>query len=311
MANCQTCGAESQLYLCNPCIGDLQDQLTALHTGRTTTETLRHGRTASGGQWRIERDRRAPGLLQCLEESATGQTNFGNDTRRVKTDEAPIRFNTRATKLITDIRKLLQFAAICFEPVYTPINPNDTAGYALWLSEHVHDLALVDGIGQFQHRLKNHIDKIWRTIERPPAPKFCGQCDTMTDGKICGPALYAPRDAIEITCPTCKTTHNIEKLYNRTLNNADNKNFPREVLIGNQRTTNGEHYTTGIMGELDEFVPWRTFHSWTFEGHLRPRQYLRPNGRRGLNRHTEDDIAEYRLADVRKLRRQTRKAKTA
>lgn len=178
-----------------------------------------------------------------------------------------------------------------------------TADLALELAANVHVIARRPDAGQCYAQIKAIVDDIEKVINRPPAPRFCGQCDTLIERKICGLALYAPRDAIETTCPKCRTTHNIEKLYNRTLNNADNKTFPREVLIGNQRTDSPERYTTGIMGELGEFVHWRTFNRWIREHRIRPRQYLRPNGRRGLTRHTADDIPEYLLADVRKVKR--------
>lgn len=191
-----------------------------------------------------------------------------------------------------------------------------TTDLALQLAANVHAIARRLDAGACYAQIKALVDDIEKVINRPPAPRFCGQCDTMIDRKICGLALYAPRDATEVVCPNplCRTVHNIEKLYNRTLNSADYKTFPRDVLIGNQRV-DAERYTTGIMGELGEFVHWQTFNRWIRDGQLRPRQYLRPNGRRGLTRHTADDTPEYLLADVRKIKRRmdrkTGKTKTA
>lgn len=191
-----------------------------------------------------------------------------------------------------------------------------TADLALHLAANVHAIARRPDAGACYTQIKAIVDDIERVINRPPAPRFCGQCDTMIERKICGLALYAPRDAIEVTCPNplCRTTHNIERLYNRTLNNAENKTFPREVLIGNQRT-DADRYTTGIMGELGEFVHWRTFARWVREHQLKPAIWVRPNGRRVFTRHSSEDTPEYRLADVRKVKRhmdrKTGKAKTA
>lgn len=179
-----------------------------------------------------------------------------------------------------------------------------TADLALRLAANVHVIARRPDAGQCYAQIKQIVDDIEKVINRPPAPRFCGQCDTLIERKICGLALYAPRDAIEVTCPNplCRTTHNIEKLYNRTLNNADNKYFPRDVLIGNQRV-DAERYTTGIMGELGEFVHWQTFNRWIREHQLKPAMWVRPNGRRVFTRHSPDDVPEYRLADVRKVKR--------
>ncbi|CQD03707.1 gp75 protein [Mycobacterium europaeum] len=191
-----------------------------------------------------------------------------------------------------------------------------TSDLALALAGNVPAIARRPDAGACFAQIKHLVDDIEKVINRPPAPRFCGQCDTMIDRKICGLALYAPRDALEVTCsnPLCRTVHNIERLYNRTLNNADNKTFPREVLIGNQRT-DAERYTTGIMGELDEFIHWQTFNRWIRDKQLKPAMWVRPNGRRVFTRHSTDDTPEYRLADVRKIKRamdrKTGKAKTA
>ena len=179
-----------------------------------------------------------------------------------------------------------------------------TSDLALALAGNVPAIARRPDAGACFAQIKHLVDDIEKVINRPPAPRFCGQCDTMIDRKICGLALYAPRDALEVTCsnPLCRTVHNIERLYNRTLNNADNKTFPREVLIGNQRT-DAERYTTGIMGELDEFIHWQTFNRWIRDKQLKPAMWVRPNGRRVFTRHSTDDTPEYRLADVRKIKR--------
>ncbi|OIN81648.1 hypothetical protein [Mycobacterium malmoense] len=176
---------------------------------------------------------------------------------------------------------------------------------ALLLAHNVHAIASHKDAGRCYHDIRDAITQIEHAINRPPAPRFCGQCDTKIDRKICGLALYAPRTAIEVTCPNpqCRTLHNIEKLYTRTLHNAETMTFPREVLIGNQRTDNPDRYTTGIMGELGEFVHWQTFNRWVRENRLRPATYVRPNGRRSFHRHTPQDTPEYRLADVRKTKR--------
>jgi hypothetical protein len=192
-----------------------------------------------------------------------------------------------------------------------------TATLALHLADNVHAIARIDQAGQFYAELRHAVDQIERCINRPPAPRFCGQCDTMLDRKMCGVLLYAPRDAVEVGCPNpeCCTVHNIEKLYARWLDYADGMSFPREILIGNQRTDNAELYHTGIMGGLDEFVPWQSFNRWIREHHLYAATYVQADGRRSTTRNTPSDIPEYRLADVRRIRRtmdrKTPKAKTA
>jgi len=309
MANseCKACQRPSQLFLCGDCETELADLLTELITDSRTKH-------------------RIPGILQDLQDAAAGQTRFGGGNRRDCGDDAPIRFSGRARDILADIRALLVDWASRLAKhtgiVFVPMDGHDTAAYALWLAHNAHTIAAIPTANRLLKRLR-HLTKTARhCVDRPAAPLFCGQCDTMMPNrKICGLALYAARDAIEVRCPNpaCRTLHNIEKLYNRTLNSADNKAFPKRVLVGNQRTDTPESYTTGIMGELDEFVSSGTFDRWLREKRFKPARYLRPcgqctnckarlphlceKGRRGFFRRSDSDIPEYLLADLRKVRR--------
>lgn len=296
--SCQSCDARSQLYLCRGCADELRELLVGLVTGGIVTDQMGH-------------ERRVPGLLEDLEDAATGQVRFDRPRRRERgaLAEAPLRFNTRARALIDEIRTELTTWATYIAAAYDNSAPAPAAGaavYAHWLADRTHTLAGVEGVGQLLRRLTHLTKQAKNRVDAPTSWRFCGQCDTMIGRKMCGLAIYAPRDAIEVICfnPECRTRHNVEKLYNRTLNSVDYRTFPREVLIGNQRTDSPERYTTGIMGELGEFVHHRTFRRWVSEGHVKPVFYLRPDGRRGVSRDSPDDVPEYRLSDVRNVKRQ-------
>jgi hypothetical protein len=79
---CQVCGSKSQLFLCRSHVEELGEMLASLVAGGTVTEAVMGGRTASGGEWRVERKRRLPGLLQHLQEAAVGQARHGSGTAR-------------------------------------------------------------------------------------------------------------------------------------------------------------------------------------------------------------------------------------
>lgn len=182
---------------------------------------------------------------------------------------------------------------------------------AKWLADNTHSLACDESAGQWKAQADDLVRKIKRVIDRPPAPKFCGQCDKMIDRKICGLMLYARPDAIEVTCSNsaCRTTHNIEQLYNRWRNSIDHQILPRERIIGNQRTDNPELYDTGIMGTLEEFVSWQQFNRWVRERHIKPIHYVRPNGRIVFFRRSADDTPHYRVGDVRNTLRRMANSK--
>ena len=177
-----------------------------------------------------------------------------------------------------------------------------------WLARHAEAIACGEDAADCLREITAMKPKIERVIDRPPAPRFCGQCDTRIDRKICGMMLWAPRDAIEVYCTNCKTTHNIAKLIERFKNSIDNQIVPKAKIIGNQQTANPELYDLGIMGALEEYVSWQQFNRWARDGHLKPVRYLRPGGRRGFFRHGPDDVPEYRVGDVRRVRRKMARA---
>lgn len=348
MNQCQVCTAKCQLFLCSTHTTELRDMLTSLASGGTVTETVYGGRTASGGGWRVERDRRLAGLLHHLSTAALGQTRLSSGGARrgarrdthlngertlashieqfpneTETDLEKARnqrerialnhalaaggINSRATRLLGDARELLVGAAT--RNGYAPLDMSDLAGTALWLAHSAADIAAHDDhAGQLHGSVNRLIGRIETAINRPVPPRFCGRCTTMVDREgreqRCELALYASREAIEVTCPGCDTVHNAEKLFNQQLVESEYLRFTREELIGNQRTNDGERYWTGLMGELGEFVHWRTFARWTAAGGaLKPDGFRRPDGRIGTSRRSPECQPVYRLSKVRKARR--------
>ena len=51
----------------------------------------------------------------------------------------------------------------------------------------------------------------------------------------------------------------------------------------------------------DYRIPKRTLQHWRTTGALRANQWLRPDGRLGLTRHSEADVPLYSWADVKRL----------
>lgn len=312
MTECQACSARAELYLCPHCIAELRADLLSLAQGPYVTTV--GGHTKSGGDWHIER--RTPGLLANLADVINRQTRTGRGSgHRKRGDEMPGLYEPdtengretrqgRATTLMHAAHKSLTTLVrdLCeSRGVTTPAT--DLEGCATFLARHAHALASTDSAGQTKRGIDTLCRRITKVIDRPPAPRLCGQCDHMDDGKMCRTMLYAHPDAIEISCPDCHTVHNVERLSTSWLGYIDEQILDRTAIIGNQRTSNPELYDTGIMGALDEEVHWQTFNRWVREGHLRAVRYVRPGGRRSFTRHTPDDLPEYRVGDVRAVRR--------
>ena len=330
MTQCQSCTAEATLFICPRCIDEFRAALLSLARGPEVAGRPTAGlldalndvvtrQTCLGGS--AGHRKRGDELPDLFEPHAADST--ADKVKLTRQGKASDLLQEARNKLTTTVRDVLETRGIEVRRAFKVVNrelvgpllpgwrraPGDwrptLPEIANWLAVHVHSLACDESAGIWKREVDGLVKRIEKVIDRPPAPRFCGQCDTKIDRKICGLMLYARRDAIEVTCPNpvCRTTHNIDALYNRWRNAIDYQIVSREEMIGNQRAANPELHNTGIMGALEEFVHWRTFQRWISDGHLRPVRYLRPNGRRGFFRHGPEDVPEYRVGDVRRVSR--------
>lgn len=302
MITCQHCTRPAQTYLCGTCTDELRDMLTGL-----------------------------PRWLDYLADAVNGQTKLGaNDGPKPKgDDEQPMRINLRASglaaavhaTLVAIVRTVEDSHGVQMTPLRAvqpgfvgPLLPRwrrlpaayaiTTADLACWLAHHVSALAAHEAAAEHYDDIKRIISDIERRINRPVPPRFCGPCPTQVEYNhdtscehrhphACGTALMAKREATEVTCPSCKSTHNVERLLQRLLADVDHWRFTAaEILM--------------IMRALDEPLNERTFRRWRKDGKVPPRGFRRPNGAIGLTRRTEDDQPLYRLAEVRGQARRDR-----
>jgi len=149
---------------------------------------------------------------------------------------------------------------------------------ALWLADHVSAIAAEESAGDIYAEIKRCIDEIERCINRPIHGIECGPCPTLDeDQRECAVGLTAKRGAIEVRCWKCKTTHNIERLIQRRLNEVPNRLFnARDVLK--------------IMARIGEPIGESTWRRWRAVGTITPAGEL--YGEPG-----------YRLQDVKDQRR--------
>jgi hypothetical protein len=153
-----------------------------------------------------------------------------------------------------------------------------TAGLAEWLANNVPAIANNEQAGQCYADIKQIVDDIERMINRPIPPRFVGPCPTLLDdGYTCDTSLMADRKATEVTCPQCKTTHNVEEVGQQLWERVG------EWLL----STSEIHM---VMEHLGEPVPAGTIRRWQSEGKLKPRGW-------------REEKARYWPNDVRELRR--------
>jgi hypothetical protein len=292
---CHRCGAKSSLPLCANDINKLRAMLLEL-----TGEYRPNGKSVTG--W-----------LESLAEAATGHTRMGGDnSRRANSDsESPIRFNDKASDLITSVRGTLarivqdicQTNNLDYQPVrfvrpdfIGPLQPGTFRGLryadngahlAWWLYVHIDRVIASDHAATHYDDIDNTITTIKTTIDRPPELREVGECTTLReDDTRCATYLRADRDAIEVQCPECRTTHNVEKVVQASLARADHMPWTAETIME-------------IVERYGLQLNARTWRKWRANGVVKPCLYQRPNGRIGIGRANIDDIPLYRLSDVR------------
>lgn len=301
MIQCLSCTADSELYLCTLCIVELRANLTALFEGPYVLAV--GGKTATGGNWHIER--RTPGLLANLTDVVVRQTRISTgsghrkrgdempglyepDTekgRRTKQGEADTLLHAARNSLTTIAREMCETRGVLVPKV-------DTEAVARWLAANVHSLACDDAAGQWKAEIDGLVRKAWKVMDRSEPPQFCGPCTHYVEhNQHCGRLLYAKRDAIEITCRTCKTTHNIEYLTRNLSNRIRHMRFTSsEILM--------------IMDCLRTPLRQRSWERWCSEGRVKVRGWKRPDnpdgtrGAIGPHRRSDADKKVYRLSEV-------------
>jgi hypothetical protein len=214
--------------------------------------------------------------------------------------------NMRASTLLRRVRRTLDSWVEHAETVtgvgYRPLDASDLAGQALWLAHNVRPIAGTEQAGLMHQRIKQAVDDIERTVNRPIPMRFLGPCPTWIEPRqaVCGVELYARADAVEVFCKACRQTHNCARLQLLLINDLERKKLTVDKILELNRVLPEEYR-----------IPERTLRRWRRPGpkgeppKLKPRGYRRPDGRVVISC-LGDDAAEYEplylWADVRKLR---------
>lgn len=318
---CESCTAPSDLYLCERCVTELKAALLSLAhgpivAGRPTAGLLdalddvvtRQTCLGGGGGHR----KRGDELPDPFEPDAADSTP--DKVKLTRQGQASDLLHEARNKLGTIVRDVCEtrgvdvltaFRVIPDKTFIGPLLPGWKRGgcnwrptlpeIATWLATHVHSLACDESAGQWKRDVDGLVKRIEKVIDRPNPPRFCGPCIHYVEhNRHCGKLLYARREAIEITCPTCHTTHNIDRLTRNVEDRAGVMRFTSaEILI--------------IMESFGSRIPERTWRRWRKEGRVKVRGYKRPDnsdgtrGAMGLHRRSDDDEPLYRLAEVRKV----------
>jgi hypothetical protein len=285
---CQSCSGRATLWICASCTNQLRDLLRSLVTGPEVA-----GRPSSG----LLEDLADVVLKRTKLGSGAGHRKRGDDMpalyepdtengKRTKQAEAVMLLDAIGNGLSTIVRDICESRGAEYPAL-------GTTGCARWLATNVGAIACDESAGVWHGEIHGYVRRIEHVIDRPMRRVWLGPCPTWNDQtrKACGTDLHAREDAIEVYCRACRATHNCNRLKLLQQGDLDREPITWEQLLKANRY------------QPDEFkVSERTLQVWRKAGKLKPRGWLRPNGRHGGTQRSTDDEPLYRWSDVRKLR---------
>lgn len=296
-SQCASCTAPAALFLCARCQTELRAQLHALAHGPKV-----NGHTTAG-------------LLDACEDVVLRRTRLSTGGgHRKKGDEQPAPFapdeerldkdgrvipsrQEKAARLLTSARNTLSTTIrdLCeTRGVECPEIP-DVGDMALWLAGNIHAIACDESAGKVRAEVDSLVRSIKTVVDKPIAIQRLGYCPTELDGQQCRTLLSAREDAIEVYCPKCRTTRSCDRM--RAITAAEAR---RTYITWEQVLEANKEF--GALEGRDRRVNERTLQNWRATGALKPRGYLRPSGRRGNHRRSDEDEPLYSWPDVEELR---------
>lgn len=296
-SQCASCTAPAALFLCARCQTELRAQLHA----------LAHGPKVNGHS--------TAGLLDACEDVVLRRTRLSTGGgHRKRGDEQPAPFapdeerldkdgrvipsrQEKAARLLTSARNTLSTTIrdLCeTRGVECPEIP-DVGDMALWLAGNIHAIACDESAGKVRAEVDSLVRSIKTVVDKPIAIQRLGYCPTELDGQQCRTLLSAREDAIEVYCPKCHTTRSCDRM--RAITAAEAR---RTYITWDQVLEANKEF--GALEGRERRINERTLQNWRATGALKPRGYLRPSGRRGNHRRSEEDEPLYSWPDVEELR---------
>lgn len=314
MTKCQSCGGRAQLVLCGRCEAKIREILREMPwwLDRLTETAVGHARLGTP----VRRARAAPKHFRgddspIAEFPQDDDQTTTSDVEALRQRHIAVRrqalamggVHPSASELLDTITNMLStwIRDICETRSVEPPALRHAKPMGAWLAARTNTIAAADGADEFLDELTERFRAVRRVVNRPTPLVPYGPCPAKSGDKRCATPLLARVGASEVTCARCKTQHDTSDIIDQYLSGRDDQHFTRkEILI--------------VMSILGESISARRFQRWctpkklpdgtTQPPQLRPRGYRRPDGRRGIARHSDEDEPVYMLGDVRKLMEQ-------
>lgn len=302
-ATCQSCAAPSGLFLCNRCVGDLRTLLADFGwwIRQLHAEAIGDVRKSDGGRGSTRREpfKGDDHAIVSAKDRAVMLRRF-LAAGRVNERAASELDNVRNT-LTTWCRHIAESRGIAFvRPTFIgPLLAGDvrmgssTPELIAFLRLHVQAIACDEAAGECVRDLNGHMRRIEHIVNRPVPMRDLGRCPTWDERKrmACGTELRCREGTIQITCPACRQTHNTDRLQLLRMNDLMRFPVPWDNIIKANKTQ-----PEGFS------VPEPTLRRWRAEGKIKVRGYRRADGRKVINRHSDDDVPLYLWSDITRLR---------
>lgn len=317
MSECQACKGKADLFLCGKCVATLRSELADLPwwINRLVEAVVGQVRLGDGGRRAVRTMHGDDALASHIEQlpgcRCEDDCHCNTVIARRRRHRAALshalalgRVNASASELHDDITNVLGMwiRHLCESRGAAIPELATTIRMAHWLQGNVSAVAADEAAGECFDDLADLRKRIERAVNRPQARKFLGKCPTWDEQAraVCGKELSAPAEAIEVRCRQCRQTHNCNRLQLLLVNDAEREKVTAARIRHLNRVLPEEYR-----------IPERTLRHWISTGKLKPRGYLRPDGSRGIARHGDDDEPLYLWGDVRKMRADDGKAKSA
>lgn len=157
---------------------------------------------------------------------------------------------------------------------------------ARWLHTNVSAIAASEDFDLFFTEIAELTRDIQHAVDRPPPNSPYGPCPQLleadhntdcqlTHPHLCSIGLHAPRNATEVKCPQCGTTHPTEGLFDKQKDYAGTLSFTVDEL---------EEFLVAMR----EYIPTSTIQRWASTGQLNPTGW----NNKGEPRYLLDDIRQ-------------------
>lgn len=210
-------------------------------------------------------------VIDDLLNVLTKQTKISQRLATRGSGNTALPFNEAASEANTKlVRQLVALADVLKRPI-----PPEPKHLAKDLSTFTQKMALNEEATLIAGDLNNHVHQIKKLIDRPPTTWYVGKCSVLVDDSECPAELYASFNTGHISCPKCKTIHDIQQRRDYLIETAKNLNVTAsEAARAIQLWTDIEVGSTRKL--MKRIVEWSRRGRLVERGHIVENNQLRP-----------------------------------